>query len=184
MHKYHPYIFVLPLLGAALFWSGCSTVTKIEQVEPSVAVAKVSPTLWEPIIVEGVNYRYVKRQLGLVDTSETQAPYWLTDLDNTERERVRVLPDNNYGVALVLQAAVAVPKLLIQSVTAKEDLVHVRIVNRSEQETRIQVSCTTRDEPSEQRALIPNLDMGPRSMIDLALNTHSRDRGNLLLRVR
>ena len=166
-------------LGALLF-GACATAPR-----PAPPVAKPPPpppppVVLVPVIHEGPHYRYVERALVNAE-SEQQTPYWLTGFDNSGRERV--LPADNQGVALVLQAPVGVPKLLIEDLGHDSDRIHVRIVNRGDAPLNLDVACLNRTPPIRRHANV-EFPIGARSMIDLALDTPSRDRSNLILRVR
>jgi len=166
-------------LGALLL-GACATPPR--SVAPVVTrpLPPPPPVVLAPVIHEGPNYRYVER--AIVNTaSEQQAPYWLTGFDNSGRERV--LPADNQGVALVLQAPVGVPKLLVEDLGHDSDRIHVRIVNRGDTPLNLDVACVNRTPPVRRHASV-EFPIGARSMIDLALDTPSHDRSNLLLRVR
>lgn len=167
-------------LGALLL-GACTTPPKPAPV--ATTPAKTAPTVAAPaapVVHEGPNYRYVERAV-IGNAAEQQAPYWLTGFNNTGRERV--LPADNQGVALVLQAPVGVPKLLVEDKGQNADRIHVRIVNRGDFPLDLAVTCFTRTIPVNYYADVP-ITVGAHRMIDLALDTPSRERANLLLRVR
>lgn len=175
-----PKIAVSLLLGS-LFLGACSTPRKTAPAPATPAPKSVSPiAATEPVIHEGPNYRYVERVITTVE-AEQAPPYWLTSFDNNGRERV--LPTDNQGVALVLQAPVGVPKLLVEEKNADDDRIHLRIVNRGPAPLELDVTCLNRNPPMRRHAVVI-FDIGARSMIDLALDTPAKDRGNLLVRVR
>ncbi len=171
---------LIALSLGALFLGACSTPPK----PAPVAIVRPAPTPPPapivPVVHEGPNYRYVERAIVNAE-SEQQAPYWLTGFDNSGRERV--LPADNQGVALVLQAPVGVPKLLIEDLGHNSDRIHVRIVNRGDAPLTLDVACLNRTPPIKRHANV-GFPIGARSMIDLALDTPSRERSNLILRVR
>ena len=170
-----------PLLLGALFLGACATAPKPAPVAPQQPAPAPAPVVArEPVIHEGPNYRYVERAIATVDP-EQAPPYWLTGFDNSGRERV--LPIDNQGVALVLQAPVGVPKLLVEEKNSHDDRIHLRIVNRGPVPLALDVTCLSRTPPVHRHAVVV-FDIGARSMIDLALDTPATDRGNLLVRVR
>ncbi|MBC8009017.1 MAG: hypothetical protein H7067_02845 [Burkholderiales bacterium] len=171
-----------PSLLGSLLLGACATAPKPAPapVTPvSVAPAPAAAPL-QPVVHEGPNYRYVERVITTVEAMEAP-PYWLTGFDNSGRERV--LPTDNQGVALVLQAPVGVPKLLVEEKNADDDRIHLRIVNRGPAALELDVACLTRTPPIRRHAVVI-FKIGARSMIDLALDTPAKDRGNLIVRVR
>ena len=170
---------ILLSLGALLL-GACATPPRPVTVVVKPVPPSPPPVTPEPVIHEGPNYRYVERAIVNAE-SEQQTPYWLTGFDNSGRERV--LPADNQGVALVLQAPVGVPKLLVEDLGHDSDRIHVRIVNRGDAPLNLDVAYLNRTPPIRRHANV-DFPIGARSMIDLALDTPSRDRANLLLRVR
>ena len=144
--------FVAPLLLGSLLLGACATAPKPAPVAaPPPAPAPLPVVAREPVIHEGPNYRYVERAITAVD-AEKAPPYWLTGFDNSGRERV--LPIDNQGVALVLQAPVGVPKLLVEEKNAHDDRIHLRIVNRGPVPLELDVTCLSRTPPIHRHAVV------------------------------
>lgn len=177
--------FPLLVTLASLLLGACATPPRGDTALPGATNSTPAPVVSgpaapAPVVHEGQNYRYVQRRLADVAT-ENDAPYWLTSFDNAGRERV--LPANNQGVALVLQAPVGVPKLVIEETAPGADRIHLRIINRGDLGIDLEIACLTRTTPVRRYARV-DLPIGALSMIDLALDTPASDRSNLLIRVR
>ncbi len=171
---------LVPLLSALLL-GACASAPRPAPPAPPAPVVAPTPAPRPAIVVhEGTNYRYVERPVATVE-AEQAPPFWLTSFDNVGR--IPVLPLNNQGVALVLQAPVGVPKLLVEEASSSADRVHVRIVNRGENGLGLEITCLNRNPPNRNHANVI-LRIGPLSMIDLVLDTPSKERNNLMLRVR
>jgi len=132
------------------------------------------------IIVKKDNFRYVHRRLDGKDT-EQAPPYWLTHYKDTGR--IHVLPPNNQGVALMLHAKVAIPKIIMEEGDNGIDHLHLRIVNRKEEDFEIQVVCMSRNPPLRQYVAAP-IHISASSMVDLSIDTPSDQRNSLMVRVR
>lgn len=178
---------LLPLLAlSSLLLGACATPPRRDTALVGAAntatptAATSAPSAPAPVVHEGQNYRYVQRRLADV-AAENEAPYWLTSFDNAGRERV--LPANNQGVALVLQAPVGVPKLVLEEKAPGADRIHLRIINRGDIGMDLEIACLTRTTPVRRYARV-DVPIGGLSMIDLALDTPASDRSNLLIRVR
>jgi hypothetical protein len=167
---------------SALLLGACAT----QPVPPPAAgpakpqSPSVAATPAPPVVIEGKNFRYIERAINTID-SDKEAPYWLTGFNNSGRQRV--LPTDNQGIALVLQAPVGVPKLVVEDLGERSDRIHLRIVNRGDFGFGIEVACVTRIPPYRRHAGV-EMRIGANSIIDLALDTPSAERPNLLVRIR
>ncbi|TAG27748.1 MAG: hypothetical protein EAZ36_06530 [Verrucomicrobia bacterium] len=183
MHRSARLFFsLLPL--AALFFTACSSSRVPSASAPAPSLGTVSsspgsPSNVQPVVVEGANFRYVER--AITSATAEAAPYWLTGFDNSGR--ARVLPTDNQGVALVLQAPVAVPKLVIESQKDSQDRIHIRILNRGARALKLEISCSTRSVPIRRHATI-DVPIKAVSMLDLAIDAPSADREKLVILVR
>lgn len=177
----HPRTPVFLLPAAALLVSACTT-PRSPSASPVAPVAAVptATAVGQPVVIEGPNYRYVERPIAGA-ASETEAPYWLTGFDNSGRERV--LPSDNQGVALVLQAPVGVPKLMVEAQNRNNDRIHIRILNRGAYPLDLEIACLTRTPPIRRHAVV-EVPIKAVSMLDLAFDTPASDRANLVIRVR
>ncbi|TAG27749.1 MAG: hypothetical protein EAZ36_06535 [Verrucomicrobia bacterium] len=168
---------LLPLV--TLFLSACSSPRMTFPSAPTASASR-GAAAEQAVVIEGENFRYVERAIAGV-ASENERPYWLTGFDNSGRERV--LPANNQGVALVLQAPVGVPKLVVESQKASRDRIHLRITNRGAYPLELEIACLTRTPPIRRHAVV-EVPIKAMSMLDLAIDTPAADRDNLVILVR